>query len=222
MTEDEMVGWHHWLKGHKFEQAWGDDEGQGSLACCSPRGCKESDMTQWPNNIRIILEFFEEYKCPGIVFLFLFCQSSRCDSNEEPCLKRLDYMMIFYLYLVCFTFSILYSGLPFHLVCFPIFPSLFFSVFLSQAFFKFSRNVYVYIQTDIYIVRVCVTQSCPTLCNPMDYSPPGSSVHRILQARILVWFAIPFSKGSSQARDRTQVSCIQANSLLSEPPGNII
>ena len=117
----------------------------------SPWGHKESDTTEWPNNIRIILEFFEEYKCPGIVFLFLFCQSSRCDSKEEPCLKQLDYMTIFYLYLVCFTFSISYSGLPFHLVCFPIFPSLFFSVFLSQAFFKFSRNVYVYIHTDIYI-----------------------------------------------------------------------
>ena len=44
-TEDEMVGWHHWLKGHEFEQTPGDSEGQGSLVCCSPRGCKESDMT---------------------------------------------------------------------------------------------------------------------------------------------------------------------------------
>ena len=46
MTEDEMVGWHHQLNGHKFEQAVGDGEGPGSLACCSPRGCKESDMTK--------------------------------------------------------------------------------------------------------------------------------------------------------------------------------
>ena len=44
-TEDEMAGWHHWLKGHEFEQTLGDTEGQGSLACCSPQGCKESDMT---------------------------------------------------------------------------------------------------------------------------------------------------------------------------------
>ena len=43
--EDEMVGWHHWLNGHEFEQTLGDSEGQGSLACCSPGGCKESDMT---------------------------------------------------------------------------------------------------------------------------------------------------------------------------------
>ena len=38
MTEDEMVGWHQQLDGHEFEQAWGDGEGQGSLACCSPWG----------------------------------------------------------------------------------------------------------------------------------------------------------------------------------------
>ena len=41
-TEDEMVGWHYWLKGHEFEQTLGDNEGQRSLVCCSPCGCKES------------------------------------------------------------------------------------------------------------------------------------------------------------------------------------
>ena len=45
MTEDEMVGWHHWLNGHEFEQTPGDSEGQGSLACCSPWGLQESDRT---------------------------------------------------------------------------------------------------------------------------------------------------------------------------------
>jgi len=49
-TEDEMVGWHQRLNGHEFEQAPGDGEGQGSLACCSPRGHKESDMTEQLNN----------------------------------------------------------------------------------------------------------------------------------------------------------------------------
>ena len=57
-------------------------------------------------------------------------------------------------------------------------------------------------------VKVLVAQSCPTLCNPIDYSPPGFSVHGILQARKLEWVAFPFSRGSSQPRDRTQVSCI--------------
>ena len=49
-------------------------------------------------------------------------------------------------------------------------------------------------------------QSCPTLCDPMDRSPPGSSVHRILQARILEWVAMPSSKGSSQPRNWTRIS----------------
>ena len=50
MTEDEMVGWHHRLNGHEFEQAPGDGDRQGSLACCSPWGHKESDTTEWLNN----------------------------------------------------------------------------------------------------------------------------------------------------------------------------
>ena len=52
-------------------------------------------------------------------------------------------------------------------------------------------------------------QSCPTLCDPMDYSPPGSSVHGILQVRILEWVDIPSSRGSSQLRNQTHVtSCL--------------
>ena len=49
MTEDEMVRWHHWHSRCEFEQALGDGEGQGSLACCSPWGCQESDTTEWLN-----------------------------------------------------------------------------------------------------------------------------------------------------------------------------
>ena len=49
---------------------------------------------------------------------------------------------------------------------------------------------------------------CPTLCDPVDCSPPGSSVHGIFQARVLEWIAISFSRGSSWPRDWTQVSCI--------------
>ena len=45
MAEDEIVGWHHRLSGHEFEQTQGDSKGQGSLAYCSPWSCKESDMT---------------------------------------------------------------------------------------------------------------------------------------------------------------------------------
>ena len=53
-----------------------------------------------------------------------------------------------------------------------------------------------------------VAQSCPTLCDPMGCSLPGSSVHGIFQARVLEWAAISFSRGSSQPKDRTQVSRI--------------
>ena len=55
---------------------------------------------------------------------------------------------------------------------------------------------------------------------PMDYSPPGSSVHEIVQGRILQWVAIPFSRGSSWPRDWTWVSCIAGDSLPSELPGS--
>ena len=59
------------------------------------------------------------------------------------------------------------------------------------------------------VVYVCMhLQSCLTLCNPMDYSLPGSSVHEIFQARILEWIAILYSRGSFQSRDRTCVSCV--------------
>ena len=63
----EMVGWHHWLNGHEFEQALGAGDGQGSLACCSPWGCKKSDTTErlkWTelnkSKLNIILTFKED------------------------------------------------------------------------------------------------------------------------------------------------------------------
>ena len=59
---------------------------------------------------------------------------------------------------------------------------------------------------------VCVhaksLQSCPTVCDPVDYSLPVPFVHEILRARILEWFAMPFSRGSSQSRGRTHVSYV--------------
>ena len=57
-------------------------------------------------------------------------------------------------------------------------------------------------------VESLVAQSCPTLCDPVDYSLPGSSVHGIFQARVLEWVVISFSRGSSGPRDQTQVSHI--------------
>ena len=53
VTEDEMVGWHHWLNGHESGQTLGDGEGQGSLACCSPWACKELDTTNQTTTMRL-------------------------------------------------------------------------------------------------------------------------------------------------------------------------
>ena len=71
-TEDEMVGWHHWLKGHESEEAPEDGEGQGRLVCCSPWGRKESDTTEWLNNNLMVTVF------DIIVYIFLFCISLNC------------------------------------------------------------------------------------------------------------------------------------------------
>ena len=65
-------------------------------------------------------------------------------------------------------------------------------------------------------------QSCSNLCDPMDCSPPGSSVYGILEARILKWVAMLSSRGSSQPRDRTHFSCdfcIAGRFFTAEPPG---
>ena len=79
-----------------------------------------------------------------------------------------------------------------------------------QSNFSFSY-IYIYIYICIYMYiwsEVLVTQLCPTLCDPMDYSPPGSFVLGILQARTLEWAANSLSRGSSQFRNWTQVFCI--------------
>ena len=78
----------------------------------------------------------------------------------------------------------------------------------------------------VFLLCVCVcVQSCPTLCDPMDYSPPGSSVHGISQARILERVAISFSRGSSESKDRTRISWYhlrwQVDSWPLAPPGRL-
>ena len=67
MTEDEMVGWHHQLNGHEFEQALGDGEGQGGLACCSPWGHKESDTTEGLNNYHNLMIMEDRSKLALVV-----------------------------------------------------------------------------------------------------------------------------------------------------------
>ena len=73
------------------------------------------------------------------------------------------------------------------------------------------------------MVQAQSLQLCPTLCNPMDCSLPASSVHGILQARMLEWVAMPSSWGSSQPRDQTHRSspALQADSLLLSQQGDL-
>ena len=84
----------------------------------------------------------------------------------------------------------------------------------ASSMFVTSWSVNTYFQNGVCVwvcVCVCVhahAWSCPTLCNSMDCSPLGSSVHRIFQARILEWVAISFSRGSSQSRNQTCISCV--------------
>ena len=147
VTEDETVGWHHWLHGHEFEQILGESKGQGSLVCCSPWGYKESDMMQQLNN-----------------------------NNMESFLSFLSNLCYMYME-----------------------PSWFFlcSNWKGHCFWADSRNDFFKDLLLVWKVKVSVAQWYPTLCDPMDCSPQGSSVHGILQARILEWVAIPFSRGSS-------------------------
>ena len=72
---------------------------------------------------------------------------------------------------------------------------------------------------NVKSLKVLASQLCLTLCDHLDCSPPGSSVHGIPQTRMLEWVVMSFSRGSSQTRDRTQVSYIASDSLPSEPPG---
>ena len=80
----------------------------------------------------------------------------------------------------------------------------------------FKETVYIKYWHSTWNMKVKFTHSCPTLCDPMD-----STVHGILQARILEWVAFSFSRGSSQPRDQTQVSHIAGDSLPTEPEGNL-
>ena len=124
MTEYNIVGWHHRLNGHEFEQALGDDEGQGSLVCCSPWDCKGSDKTEQLNTHTGPLE---------VIWASLVAQT----------VKRLPTMRETWI----------------------------------QSMAAAAKSL----------------QSCPTLCDPIDGSPPCSPVPGILQARTLEWAAISFS-----------------------------
>ena len=73
MTEDEMVGWHHQLDGYEFKPDLRVGDRQGSLVCCSPRGCKESDMIEQPNNNMFKLSSWD---FPGVPVVKTLCSKA--------------------------------------------------------------------------------------------------------------------------------------------------
>ena len=85
-TEDEMVGWHHWLNGHEFEQALGVGEGQGSLVCCNLSGCKELDTTEWLNS--------NNNKCCMWIVLWWEWETLTCSYPSKKCFVTIEYIMV--------------------------------------------------------------------------------------------------------------------------------
>ena len=81
----------------------------------------------------------------------------------------------------------------------------------------FYRGISCSYTVSVIKCKVLVTQSCPAVCNPIDYSLPGSSIHWIFQARILEWVAISFSRGFSDPGIQPRSPALQADSLSSEP-----
>ena len=94
--------------------------------------------------------------------------------------------------------------------------------FVHIEFYKISKKMFFYCSSSAAAAAAKSLQSCLTLCDPMDCSPPGFSVHRIPQARILERAAVPSSRGSSRPSDWTCVSCLlrwQMGSVPLAPPG---
>ena len=133
--------------------------------------------------------------------------------------KILDVPLTWFLLWIQFFLKLLFLPFYFYICCMDF---SFYHYYFNLCHFVLEcnngNNMYYHISSLIWIFfyllifseneSVLVTQLCPALCEPMDRSPPGSSVHGILQARVLEWVAISFSRGSSPPRDWNWVSCI--------------
>ena len=172
--DDEMVGWHHWLDGHEFEQAPEVDDGQGSLVCCSPRGCKELNMTEQLNwfdttwrysttskGLLPVGNWMGEVRGFNYICDALFKNSS--DANMEN-VNNCWFLEVFSIKHMVRRFD--------------------FSSSLDMFSFPSGMFVMSKKESDEMVIGVCclVTKSCPTLCDPMDCSIPGFPVlHYLLE-----------------------------------------
>ena len=174
MTEDEMVGCHHQLNGHEFQQAPGVGDGQGGLVCCSLLVCKELDMMERLNKkFQVLIKAPENQPISKLTAYKIKIQHSLKECNKIQKLKH-----------------------------------------------KFI------IQDPIKIYQLCkrkkqseVTQSCLTLCDPMDHSLPGSSVHGNFQA--IHWSGLPFPSPGDLPDPgiEPRSPALQADALPSETQG---
>ena len=143
-------------------------------------------------------------------WFFHFVSPVLFSREEYPLLKRWTLRLAPFIFLSFLLFSVLFC-------LFALFSPIFKFIFHFFYWFFFSFQLFCNFQ-ELFLLWIFlvysneseseVAQLCPTLCNPVGCSPPGSSVHGILQARILECVAISFSRGSSRPRDWTQVSCI--------------
>ena len=137
-----------------------------------------------------------------IHFELLFVYSARYESKVFLFCFTHEYLFVL---VPCWKGYLFFTKLPLHL-CWKSVVHILVGLFLKSL--NSLIELFVYLDVPFLItvtlkVKVKVSQSCPTLCDPMDYM-----VHGILQARILEWVAFPFTRGSSQPRDWTQVSRI--------------
>ena len=168
-TTDEMVGWHHQLDGHEFEQALGVGDGQGSLTCCSP----------WSHRVG---HDWTELSLPLYV----------CIASSLLIHLLMDIYVVSMSWLLWVVLELWWTGKP--------------GVLQSMGL-QWVKHDWVTELNWICSVCVLVTQYNVWLF-ATPCTSPGSSVHGILQARILEWVAIPFSRGSSWLRDQTWVSLV--------------
>ena len=198
MTEDEKVG-------YDFEQAPGDGEGQGSLVCCSPRDHRVRHNWETKQQHTFLYEIQEQAR---VIHGVKVQKSSYSLYWTKRGMGQLLGGAVNVLYLHLMAITQIHTYMKVHWVQHLRFMSSYIlKLYLGIKIDNEERIEYSVvvetIESESYI-----TQSCPTLCNPMDCSLPGSSIYGIFQAKVLQWVAISFSRGSSQLRNRTRVSLI--------------